>query len=345
FSQTTSIMSTQETLPLPSPPFFSVPNINNLRDAAVPLSTPHGPLRPGILFRSAEVSKLDRSGWDAVHSIGVAHVFDLRSKPEVEKGLASIVAKVDGGEDVRLGWMQAMEAAGVQRTWVPVFAEKDYSPEKLAERYVKYMDRSVAGFMAAYRDILRSGGDAYRTIFLHLASLPPAESSKTEEGNGADKLGALIHCTAGKDRTGVFFGILFDFLGVPREEIADEYNLTELGLASVREDVVARLLQSPGFQKYMLSLTSGKQLSKGEMAKLVENRDVQDGPAVEFPPEVREEGRQAALRMVGARKESMLATLEMVDREFGGSENYMREVCGLNDEDLEKLRRALVVKK
>ncbi|KAH6644209.1 protein-tyrosine phosphatase-like protein [Boeremia exigua] len=311
-------MAAHDNSPLPSPPFFLIPNINNLRDAAISLSTPHGSIRQGILFRSAEVSKLDRSGWDAVHAVGVAHVFDLRSKPEVEKGWAGIVAKVDGTEDVRPSWLVDMESAGVQRTWVPVFTETDYSPEKLAERYQKYMQDSVEGFVAAYRGILASGGPAYKQIFTYLANLPPASAQQNAEAPGAHKLGALVHCTAGKDRTGVFFGLLFDFLGVPRAHIAAEYQLTEPGLAPVRDAVVERLLQSPGFQKYMQS--------------------TQD-----FSPEVREKGRQAALRMVGARKESILATLEMVDREFGGSERYMREVCGLGDAELEGLRRVLVV--
>jgi hypothetical protein len=324
---------------LPTPPFHLIPNINNLRDAATSLTTPTGPLRRALLFRSAEVSKLSHQDWLALHSLGIGHVFDLRSKAEVERGWAGIVGKGGNGEDddVRPGWLRAMQDAGVQRSWVPVFADKDYSPERLAERYAKYMDRSVAGFVAAYRDILRDGGDAYRAIFLYLAGLQQEEGEK--------KVGALVHCTAGKDRTGIFFGILFDFLGVSRSAIAEEYNLTELGLSSVREEVVARLLLSPGFKKYMLSLATGKQLSKEEMAKLLEERDVDDGQELDVPPEVKEEGRQAALRMVGARKESMIATLEMMDREFGGSEKYMREVCGLNDNDLEKLKRVLISKK
>ncbi|KAF3048620.1 hypothetical protein E8E11_002501 [Didymella keratinophila] len=327
-------MATQPALP--SPPFFDIPNINNLRDASYNLETPHGSIRKGVLFRSAEVSKLDRAGWDALHALGVAHVFDLRSTPEVAKGWSGIVAKVDGApDDVRPGWLAAMEEAGVKRTWVPVFQEKDYSPEKLAERYQKYMNKSTEGFVSAYRDILKQGGGAYRTMFAYLAGLPVADV----QGKGA-----LIHCTAGKDRTGVFFAILFDFLGVPREQIATEYNLTEPGLAEARAEIVPRLLQSPGFQKYMLSLSQGEQLSQEQLAKLVEERDLPDQKPVEFPPEVLEEGRQAALRMVGAKKESMLATLEMVDREFGGSERYMREYCGLGDEDLEKLRTVLVVK-
>ncbi|KAJ4984440.1 tyrosine phosphatase [Stagonosporopsis vannaccii] len=337
-------MVSQDDSTLPSPPFFLVPNINNLRDAAVSLSTPQGPIRQGILFRSAEVSKLDNSGWAAMHNLGVAHVFDLRSKPEVEKGWAGIVAKADGGEDVRPSWLRDMEEVGIQRTWVPVFKETDYSPEKLAERYQKYMQTSVEGFVAAYRGILASGGEAYRTIFLYLASLSSAPSSSEQQHDTAQKLGALIHCTAGKDRTGVFFGILFSFLGVPRAQIATEYQLTERGLSSVREEVVARLLQSPGFQKYMLALSSGQSLSKEELADLVQNRDEPATQTAEFPPQIQELGRQAALRMVGAKEESLLATLEMLDREFGGAEAYMRDYCGLGDEELEKLKKVLIVR-
>ena len=67
---------------LPQPPFFVVPNIINLRDAALypgslPTTKPPGKVRPGILFRSAEVSRLDREGWKPVHDIGV--VRSLRS--------------------------------------------------------------------------------------------------------------------------------------------------------------------------------------------------------------------------------------------------------------------------
>ncbi|KAH7361122.1 tyrosine phosphatase family-domain-containing protein [Pyrenochaeta sp. MPI-SDFR-AT-0127] len=337
-------MTTQKNPSLPQPPFYSIANINNLRDAALyPLATSSGArIRPGVLFRSAEVSKLDLSGWQAVHSVGVAHVFDLRSKPEVDKGWAGIVGNGVNGDDVRPGWIEAMEQAGVQRTWTPVFAEADYSPERLAERYVKYMDEEVKGFVEAYEDILKNGGGAFRTIFLYLANLPAPRS----EGGGADeKLGALIHCTAGKDRTGIFFGILFDFLQVPRETIAEEYNLTELGLRHIREDVVGRLMQSPGFKKYIASKMAGKPLSADDIASSLRTQDQEAGSegAVEVPPEILEKGRQAALRMIGARKESMLKALEMVDGEFGGAEAYMRKHCGLGDEELEALRRNLVL--
>jgi len=155
-------MTTNQNPRLPQPPFHTIPNLNNLRDAALAcnhLITPAGKIRPGILFRSAEVSHLDVEGWKAVREIGVGRVFDLRSKPEVEKGWKGITGEKEEGDsgdgrkpgkdevekdkekvlgvgDVRLGWEEGMRKAGVQRSWVPVFPDADYSPERLAERYM-----------------------------------------------------------------------------------------------------------------------------------------------------------------------------------------------------------------
>lgn len=46
--------------------------------------------------------------------------------------------------------------------------------------------------------------------------------------------------------------------------------------------------------------------------------------------------------MVGARPESMLAMLEMVERKWGGAEGYVKTACGLTDEEIGKVRRILV---
>jgi hypothetical protein len=243
--------------------------------------------------------------------------------------------------------MRLLQSAGLKRHWVPVFPASDYSPERLAERYVKYMDESTEGFVHAYADILRHAGPAYREILLYLASLPaPEDTSSLSEmggflsndphapipdghqavGREREPVGVLVHCSAGKDRTGIFFGVLFAFLGVAREDIAVEYNLTEAGLAHVKEEVVGRLMRSPGFKKYTLEEMEGREMDAKEMAALLER------------------GRQAALRMIGARRESMLGALDMVDREWGGAEGYLRRVVGLGDKELEGLRRALVVR-
>ncbi|KAF2492675.1 hypothetical protein BU16DRAFT_466494 [Lophium mytilinum] len=328
---------------LPIPPFFIVPHLNNFRDAALyngGLVTSTGQkVRRRILFRSAEVSQLDQAGWAAVKEAGVKTIFDLRSKPEVLKGWKGV-----DGMGVRDGWIKMLEAEGLERVWVPVFADDDYSPERLAERYMKYMGESAEGFAQAYRDILTNGGPSYRKIFLYLASLPPPSARRNSlflsnsptapipptHFPDPEPLGALIHCTAGKDRTGVFIGLLLDLLSVPRDIIAAEYNLTELGLLPLQEKLISRLTSSYGFKKYLA-------------AALARQDEGADAEAVVLPPEVVRKGREAALRMMGARKESMVAVLEMVDREWGGAEGYVRQVCGLGDGDVERLRRVLVL--
>lgn len=332
-----------KTTTLPSPPFYThIPNINNLRLATHSLTTKSGAtLRPNLLFRSAEVSKVDAEGWTALRQLGVGHVFDLRSKPEVDKGHSNNDNNNDAIADAGGG----MQKAGVQRTWVPVFEESDYSPERLAERYAKYMDQDVRGFVEAYSEFLKSGGNAYGVILRYLANLSAAAAPGQGEGEG---VGALIHCTAGKDRTGMFFGLLFDFLGVPRDQIATEYHLTQQGLAGVREQVVRRLLASPAFTKYMTAQAAGTPISPGDIAKALHDDAARgsssgsDGDK-QIPQEILDKGREAALRMVSARKESMLGALEMLDSQFGGAERYMREVCGLGDGELEGLRRNLLV--
>ena len=52
----------------------------------------------------------------------------------------------------------------------------------------------------------------------------------------------LIHCTAGKDRTGVICALILSLCGVEDEVIAHEYSLTNLGFkprraATIREIV------------------------------------------------------------------------------------------------------------
>jgi hypothetical protein len=67
----------------------------------------------------------------------------------------------------------------------------------------------------AYRHMLQSGPQVFAGIFKYLISNPRSPF--------------IIHCTAGKDRTGVFVMLLLGLCGVDDEVIAREYELTNLG--------------------------------------------------------------------------------------------------------------------
>ena len=66
---------------------------------------------------------------------------------------------------------------------------------------------------------MEKGGPQFRKIFLHMLENHSRESTQS----------LIIHCTAGKDRTGVFIMLLLRLCGVDDEIIAQEYALSNLG--------------------------------------------------------------------------------------------------------------------
>ena len=55
----------------------------------------------------------------------------------------------------------------------------------------------------------------------------------------------LFHCTAGKDRTGVFSALLLLLLGVPRETVFEDYLLTNTYLEAERLAAMVSALKDP----------------------------------------------------------------------------------------------------
>jgi protein-tyrosine phosphatase len=54
-----------------------------------------------------------------------------------------------------------------------------------------------------------------------------------------DSLPAVVHCTAGKDRTGIFVALLLDLLGVEREAIVADYAATAPAMTTILERIRA----------------------------------------------------------------------------------------------------------
>jgi hypothetical protein len=275
------------------PPFIYVPNLANLRDAGgLTVADSNSVVRTRFLYRSADPSLCDETEIKFLHEeLGVEHIFDLRSGPEFEKQGPEVVAEFAGrvatysaGRDGR---------SKLQRYWTPVFKNEDYSPESIALRFKEYGAEDELGFVRAYTEILLHGGPSYAKILRQIG----------QKDSGA----VLLHCTAGKDRTGVLVAIILTLLGVPRPAICQEYELTETGLAHRRPFLLEKLLASGAF----------------------------DGAG--------EAGKEAALRMSGSRAISMQRTLEMIDKRWGSVESYVKEVCGLSADEITALRKNLIV--
>ncbi|KAI0487385.1 tyrosine phosphatase [Xylaria cf. heliscus] len=289
---------------LPSPPFISVPGLPNFRDAggyeviSDPPSTSSVEgkrrtkmVRRGILFRSSEPSRLTDAGAAQLsQQLGIRLVYDLRSTVEIARSL-------DSGHGFPL-----REWEGSERKFVPVFLDQDYSPEALAIRYKNYAAESDEGFIEAYQDILNAATDPtnefqpFKTILGHLAAVP-VESSPSVPSP------CLVHCTAGKDRTGVVVALALSLCGVPDDTIVYEYNLTEIGLRSRLDELVKHVSSNP---KIGIDI-------------------------------------EGARRMVGARKEAMLGTLASIRAQYGSIEQCVVDLGILTPEGINQLRENLVV--
>jgi protein tyrosine/serine phosphatase len=93
----------------------------------------------------------------------------------------------------------------------------------------------MKGFTRAYTDILNNAPGSYRTILLHLANEPAKP--------------LIVHCTAGKDRTGVLCALILSLCGVEDEIVAQEYSLTEIGLPiEWKEAVIEHLSDNPALK-------------------------------------------------------------------------------------------------
>ncbi|KAI1819680.1 tyrosine phosphatase [Xylaria intraflava] len=290
---------------LPSPPFISVPGLPNFRDAggyevvSVSPATPSAEgkrrikiVKRGVLFRSSEPSRLTDAGAAQLsQQLGIRLVYDLRSAVEIARSVSA-----NYGFPLR-------EWDGSERKFVPVFLDQDYSPAALALRYKNYAADSDEGFVEAYKDILSAATDPanesqpFKTILGHLAAVPVASSSMSGPSP------CLVHCTAGKDRTGVVVALVLSLCGVPDEAVVHEYNLTELGLRSRMDELVQHVSSNP-----KIGIDAA-----------------------------------GARRMIGARKEAMLGTLAHIRAQHGSVEQCVLDLGILTPEGIAQLRKNLIV--
>lgn len=129
----------------------------------------------------------------------------------------------------------------------------------------------------------------------------------------ADEGAVLYHCSAGQDRTGVATALLYDVLGVDRDTILKDYHMsTDL-----------RRLQ-------------------WEMPR-IDPKDYPGNFLVRYYASGAAQGRTRAEPLFTPSGKSHLAQfLAYIDRQYGGSEGYMRQVLGLEEAEIAKLRETML---
>jgi len=168
--------------------------LSNIRDATVGKKGLDGRrLRTGLLFRSAKLFKLPDSDKRLLQQLGISFVADFRSQDELMREPDSFAL----GHDPMHRLFVAVD--GDPRVLIEKFIREGGGPPGYATEQMKEINRKFVKVHARpFREFLES---------------------LAQDGG----LPALVHCTAGKDRTGWAVSLLLIVLGVSEDDVVQEY--------------------------------------------------------------------------------------------------------------------------
>ncbi|MGC5010028.1 tyrosine-protein phosphatase [Streptosporangium sp. DT93] len=167
--------------------------LHNFRDVGGYLTDEGLQVRWRRLYRSASLHLLSGDDLDRFDELGVRTVIDLRHPEEIDRR-----GRAPHGPSYH-------NLSVEHRFWN---VRDDYSPDAGLARF--FTDR--------YLEVSRDGW----------AELATALTVIADAGNAP----VVVHCAAGKDRTGVLVALVLRLLGVPEEDVVTDYALT--GLARSR---------------------------------------------------------------------------------------------------------------
>jgi protein-tyrosine phosphatase len=228
------------------------------------------------LFRSGVMARLHPAAIDVVRQLGLRAVCDLRRTDERQRN-----PNPGFGPGVRqFEWDTSVETSPIRS---PEFARSATIAEARAamvgmyERIPYVLQPRLAGTFEALAQV--------------------------EEG------GFVVHCTAGKDRTGVAVALVLEALGVPRELVVADYVLTNEAV-----DLAAQLLGM-----------SGTGIGLAETSE----------PIMALPPVAR-------AAVLDAHESYITASLDAIETRHGSIEGYLRDELGVGTRLLDTLRARLL---
>jgi protein-tyrosine phosphatase len=144
------------------------------------------------IFRSNHLGHLTEADIEALRPLGLKSAFDFRGTEERTAAMCGI-------EEI------AVHSLPIEPTVVAALRARLASGVPLSSADALEVMRD------SYRNYVRQNTQSFRALFAHLLG---------------DHAPLVIHCTAGKDRTGFACALILHALGVPEDLIAEDYLLT-----------------------------------------------------------------------------------------------------------------------
>ena len=233
-------------------------------------------VKRGTLYRSGSLDKASDEDLKALSALGIRTICDLRTPQERSDR-----------PDRRLGGSE------VKIVHIPVKSRNHNESGFISQLFSLLFGKARgSNFDQVSREIYRE----YVTVFRHEFS--EVVKLAVESNN----LPILIHCTAGKDRSGFACSVIQLLLGMSLELVLQEYLRTNEHLHRFREEML---------EKLKLFSVFGVPLQK-------------------FQP------------LFYARREYLEAAWDQMQRDYGSVDEYMRAGLGVADEEASRLKTLLL---
>ncbi len=221
-----------------TPRWIELDGVVNMRDLGGTPTADGGEIAPGRLVRSDNLQDLtDADIRHLVDVVGVTDVVDLRTNVEL---------RLEGPGPLR------------RRDLVPhhhhsLLVEEDIEHVAEAALAVPWSRKARGGQAASESDPPPDGdavpdGDYWASHYLgYLAQRPDSVVAALEVVAGA-RGATIVHCAAGKDRTGTVVGLALSVAGVPDEVVVADYVATGERIDRILERLAARPVYADGLR-------------------------------------------------------------------------------------------------
>jgi protein-tyrosine phosphatase len=250
---------------LPSERVIHLKGTTNTRDIGGYQTSDLSTLRWGQIIRSDNLSRLTANDFQKLEVIGLKTVIDLRTEKEHKQSPTVWM----GDNPPRFFHFPIGDA---NNDWFT-------AQRKMMKRNRFNQEQSLEHMVEGYRMIAEEGTSSYQKLM----------ELVLDESNWP----ILIHCNAGKDRSGVGVALILEALDVDRETIMEEYLLT---------NEISRIEDKAAFLSKQSKRSSiGNTFSKGVRAS-------------------------AWLPIVGVRAEMLEAFYASVDEKYGSMDVFLTEL-------------------
>lgn len=212
-----------------------IDGVVNFRDTAGTALTAGGATRTGVLYRSAALGGMSVGGQRAFADSPIGVVVDFRNADERQTA-PDVLPTGRAFRTVELPILEGAASSSIAA---------ELAAAELAATQSEDRDASDAGALEAVPSVDHFA-IVYTAMLTHAAESFADVARLVGASRDDEPSAVLVHCTAGKDRTGVAVALMLDAVGATRGAVVADYTASERQLAGAWAERMLAAIESAG---------------------------------------------------------------------------------------------------